>query len=325
VTSGGQGRVEHRPRVSVIVPTFNRAESLARTLRSLEAQRVDVPYEVIVVDNDSKDGTAALVQRLAAGGVRYVLEARRGVSVARNRGIAEARGEVLVFVDDDVVARPGWLAALVGTYRCRPDAWCVGGRIVLRLPAAPPAWFDPGSALLKAYLSGLDRGEGVVRLQYPDDVWGANFSVRRDALERVGGFDPRLGPRGSCHLVGDETELCWRIQRAGGGVYYCGPAVVEHIVPPSRMTKRWFRLRAYRQGQSDVMIQAEWVPPTWPALRRAAILAARSAVRAAVASGRVDPCRVFEDELAFWQALGRARQRLAWRRSPLVAAARPAG
>jgi len=312
---------------SIIVPTFNRAESLVRTLRSLEAQRADVPYEIVVVDNNSTDATASSVRTLASSdrAVRYVYEKHRGQSLARNRGIAEARGEVLVFVDDDVVARPGWLAALVGTYRCRPDAWCVGGRIVLRLPAAPPAWFDPGSALLKAYLSGLDRGEGVVRLQYPDDVWGANFSVRRDALERVGGFDPRLGPRGSCHLVGDETELCWRIQRAGGGVYYCGPAVVEHIVPPSRMTKRWFRLRAYRQGQSDVMIQAEWVPPTWPALRRAAILAARSAVRAAVASGRVDPCRVFEDELAFWQALGRARQRLAWRRSPLVAAARPAG
>jgi glycosyltransferase involved in cell wall biosynthesis len=315
-----------RPRVSVVVPTLNRAGSLGQTVQSLMAQRVDAPYEVIVVDNGSTDATVQTVQRLAAGGdVRYVFEPRRGLSVARNRGIAEACGDIFAFLDDDAVARPTWLASLIDAYRRHPDAWCVGGKIVLRLPDDRPAWFDPRSPLLNAYLSGLDRGEDVVELRYPDDVWGSNFSVRRDVLERVGGFDPSVGVAGPAHLAGEESELCWRIQRAGGGVYYCGRAVVEHIVPAQRLTKRWFRMRARRQGQTDVMVRADGPSPVWPAMRCAAVMAAKSAVRAWIDPARVDHCRVFEDELSFWRALGRGWQRLVSRGSTVSTHTRPAG
>ena len=97
---------------SVVVPTFNRDPLLVPTLDDLLAQRADVAHEVIVVDNNSTDGTSARVHSYAArtgGHVRYVFEGRQGLSVARNAGIGAARGEIIAFLDDDVRVHPGWL------------------------------------------------------------------------------------------------------------------------------------------------------------------------------------------------------------------------
>ncbi len=296
---------------SIIVPTFNRAESLARTVQSLQAQRADVPYEILVVDNNSTDRTASLVRSLAVrsgGRVRHVFESSQGLSLARNRGIAEARGEVLVFVDDDVVARPGWLGALAETYRRHPDAWCVGGKIVLALPDTWPGWFDPGSPILGAYLSALNYGDGEIELEYPQTPHGANMSLRREAVERVGQFDPRVGPIGLRHAVGDDSDLCWRVQRAGGRVYYCGQATVEHVVPPQRLTKRWFRARAFGGGEAFAQLGVLPASRAWRELGHWALVGLRHTVSALVAPGRADRRRMFEDELVLWWSLGAVRQ-----------------
>ena len=141
---------------SVVVPTYNRAALLLQVLRSLAAQRTEAPFEIIVVDNGSTDGTRQVAA--AFPGVRYVRETRPGSSAARNAGIAASRGEVIAFLDDDVVAEPDWLEALRCAYAALPDAWCIGGRVILRLPDSRPRWLDPPSALLAAYLSEQDLG-----------------------------------------------------------------------------------------------------------------------------------------------------------------------
>ncbi len=299
---------------SIVVATLNRGQVVPLTVESLLAQTPSVPYEIIVVDNNSTDDTAARMRAFvdrAAGRVRYLHEREPGVSAARNAGAAAARGAVIAFVDDDVVAHPGWLEALAHAYHSHPEAWCVGGKILLRLPNVLPRWFDPRASLFSDYLSGFDLGDAIVQRHYPDDVWGANFSVRRSTLERVGSFDTRLGRIGPRGFLSEELELCWRIQAAGGVVYYCGGAVVTHVVPEARLTKRYFRGRAY------------WVGRTWGLLDRKEMLRVRpQELPRVVASGVLNwmrssrfagpaQCRTaFQAELRSWLGAGFMHQRL---------------
>jgi glucosyl-dolichyl phosphate glucuronosyltransferase len=298
---------------SIVIPTFNRAEASSLTVESVLSQDASVPYEVIVVDNGSTDDTRARVQRLAdqtAGRVHYRFEKDLGLSRARNAGVAAARGSIIAFVDDDAIAHPGWLEALAETYRAYPDAWCVGGKIVLRLPAVLPPWFDPHSVTMMAYLSGLDLGEATLQRQYPNDVWGANFSVRRAAVTRVGPFDTALGPLGRCPMLGDETELCWRIQAAGGGVYYCGAAVVTHVIPEARLTKRSLRKRAYWTGRTwGLLDRKDLVAVRLRQLPRLAASGIKNWIESSRHAGTVQSRQAFQRELRAWFGVGFLHQR----------------
>ena len=209
--------------LSVVVPTFNRAHSLGSTLKSLLAQETDYPYEVIVVDNNSSDETESVVrvlERTMHGRLWYVFERPQGLSAARNAGLTAARGEIIAFLDDDVIAPPTWAEALVEVYRAHPDAWGVGGKIIIHPPAVCPRWFDQTSPVFTAYLSGVDLGDNTIRLKPPFKIYGANFSVRRDVFSSVGVFKSQFGRIGACLLGYEETELCFRIHQAGGGIYY---------------------------------------------------------------------------------------------------------
>jgi len=293
---------------SIIVPTFNRASLLPAALKSLVTQDTAFPFEVIVVDNNSTDGTRACIQVLAAQApdrVRYVFERAQGVSAARNAGIAAARGDVVAFIDDDAVAHSGWLAALADAYRTHPDAWCVGGKIVLQFAETLPPWFSRRSQTLTALLSGLDLGDAMVERRYPSEVWGCNFSLRRDVVDRVGPFDTALGHAGSGRIGGEEVDLCWRIQRAGGCVYYCGRAVVNHVVPVARMTKRFFRRNAYGKGRMRRLLDWKDLSVVDPArLSRGTLAVVKARIKAALWPGKDDQWQIFERELHLWASAG---------------------
>jgi len=285
-------------RFSVVIPTYNRAELLALALDSVLAQRTSVPYEVIAVDNNSTDHTREVVERAAKGAaaeVRYVFEPVQGSSAARNAGIAAARGEILAFLDDDVIAEPDWLAALADAYARVPDAWAVGGRVTLRLPDRLPGWLGPLDGLVASYLSEQDLGEDLTRIEFPRGLISANLSVKREALQRVGGFAQDLGRFGGLLLSGEDLELCWRIQRAGGGVYYCGRASVSHLVPPERLTKPFFRRRAYWQGRTEAVFSRR---------RGVAGQLLKDVLKAGWLYAAQDRRRAFEHELAAWKGLG---------------------
>ena len=297
---------------SVIVPTFNRAAGLTLAVKSLLAQDSKLPYEVLVVDNNSTDDTRERIQRLrehAPGKLRYLFEEKPGVSLARNTGIRAARGDILAFMDDDAIAQPGWLNALAEAYQMRPDAWCVGGKIVLDLPEDLPMWFDLGSTGLLSYLGRLDLGDATIERHYPNFLYGGNLSVRRDVLDRVGLFNPALGPAGRYRIESEETELCWRIQEAGGRVYYCGRAVVTHLVPEARLTKRYFRRRAHWSGRTWALLDRKDIFHVRSRnLLQGTLPVIRNCLQSWVCAGRIDRCRVFEQELMFWRSLGYVQQ-----------------
>jgi len=194
------------PFVSVIVPTADRPAVLADCLESLAAQ--DYPsYEVVVVDNGSLPAPSF-------AGARRVRIDRRDANAARNAGIAASTGDPVCFVDDDVVAPPGWLSGLVGGLARHPDADCAGGGIRSRFETAPPRTCSEHE------LAGLSLERGPEDSE-ATEVWGGNMVIRRSALDSVGPF--REGLR--CH---QEWEWQRRYVRAGGRLVYVSDAWLWH-------------------------------------------------------------------------------------------------
>lgn len=239
--------------ISVIVCTYNHSETLKQTLTSLLAQTFPSEYyEIIVVDNNSTDNTAEAVAEFIRSSdkqIRYVKERKQGLSYARNKGAEVARGEIIAYTDDDVIADKGWLAGLYEIYEKDKSVACVGGKIEPIWQAPKPDWLP---AELESYLAILDYGPEPIELKskYP---FGANFSVRREIFSKIGGFEVDLGRKGKTLLSVEEIEFCHRIEDSGGKLMYTPRALVHHIIPPERLTKKWFRQRLYWQAISQTI------------------------------------------------------------------------
>ena len=196
--------------VSVIIPTRNCRTSLAATLEAILGQHLEGGFEVIVVDNGSEDGTAELAASFPSP-VRVIGGPNRGPAAARNRGAAEAAGDLFAFTDGDCIPQPDWLAA--GVAACG-SADLVQGRVrpVLGAPFGP---FDR-SIWVESELGLYET---------------ANLFVRRRLFERVGGFEAWFEATAD-RPFGEDTWLGWRLRRAGARTAYCAEALVEHAVLP---------------------------------------------------------------------------------------------
>ena len=231
--------------VSVIVPSFDRPGLLAGVLESLELQ--DYPrelFEIVVVENGAPDRTAEIVRGFAARAavpVTYAVEPRRGLVYARHSGAALARGELLLFCDDDAVYDPGWISALARIHREHPELGAAGTRIAIRWDAPPEAWFAP----YEEALGRLELGSRPV-IRYGLDIYGASFAIRRERLLEVGGFNPgQLGEQ----IVGDsETGLCRKLAAAGHPVAWTPEATAWHIQFRDRHGTVGDLLRRYRNS-----------------------------------------------------------------------------
>jgi glycosyltransferase involved in cell wall biosynthesis len=203
------------PVVSVVVPTRGRAAYLEVTLDSLLAQRAEIPYEIVVVDDGASDATAEVAAARPA--VRHVAHGgARGLNVARNTGLRETTAPLVAFVDDDVLVPPGWLDALVSGARRHPDAEAFGGPIRARFEGRTPR----GCGREEPPITTLDLGQED---RAADKAWGANFAVRRGAVERIGPFDERI-----VRPHGDEEEWLDRLRAGGGKIVYLAAAGLDH-------------------------------------------------------------------------------------------------
>jgi glycosyltransferase involved in cell wall biosynthesis len=247
--------------LTVVLATYNRAQLLEGALRALASQEVpdSLTWEVVVVDNNSRDTTAQVVSAVSkttASPVRYVFEPQQGVSHARNRGIAEARGSILAFTDDDALPAPDWIAQVAAAIG-RWSAHGVGGRILPRWEAAPPQWLTSNRHLLNR-LAVMDVGEGRLLpcpMEGRPQVWGANMAFRRELFERVGGFDSRLGGVGTKLFRGEEVELINRALEHGLRIAYDPALTVLHRIGPQRMRKAYFRKLEFDIAQGEARVQ----------------------------------------------------------------------
>jgi glycosyltransferase involved in cell wall biosynthesis len=204
-----------RPPISVVVPTRNRPDALARCLDIVAAQlRED--DELLVVDSASTDGTTASVA--SAAGARVVRADRRGSSLARNIGWRSARHDLVAFTDDDVHVLPGWLDAIAQAL-LRDDTWFVTGWIGVAPEQSHVP--EPNPILLRPDPLVLDRSAvGALGAT-------ANCGFRREALEAVDGFDEQIGP-GTWYAAGEDQELFDRLVAAGLVGFYDPGARVYH-------------------------------------------------------------------------------------------------
>ena len=244
-------------RITAIICTFNRANLLLDTLESLACQTLPKDqYEILVVDNASTDATREVVlafKRRAPVMVRYFLEEEKGVARARNRGWQEAQTELVAYIDDDARAEPQWLESYINAFSTvTPSPPCMTGRVDLDWIGGRPAWFP---SRLESLLARYDFGSTPCWLSNNAYLVTCNVAFTKQILAQVGGFRVDLGNCGnqSYWQGGEDTEMFFRLVKKGLGVYYEPRALVYHLTPPERQTKRYLLWRLYANGSSQVV------------------------------------------------------------------------
>ncbi len=240
-------------KASIAICTHNRAADLREALLSLAQQKFQESFEVIVVDNRSTDRTKQVtleVQSLMQAPVRYVYEERLGLSVARNRAIREAKGEYILFLDDDAAASTDWIGEIVRLFDRDAQVGCVGGKIEPVWEGGAPAWLPQENRTL---YSILDYADEIKEMQAPDIPFGANMALRVSLFQGMAAFREDLGRIGNNLLSSEESELIARVRAHGWKVIYTPHALVLHKIPRSRISRKWLLRRIYWQGVSKAI------------------------------------------------------------------------
>lgn len=292
-------------RLTVAIPTHNRATTLGQTLASVAAQVLarGVEVECLVVDNNSTDDTAAVVESFArnsALSVRRVFEQRPGSSFARNRAVDEVSGDFIFFIDDDAVAEPDWAAELLAEIERRSlDGAC--GMVLPRWPMAPPRWLGP-SIYVKLAVHDERAVAPPKAAEALHNYFSANVGFRRECFMRFGRFREDLGVVGANPYSGEDTELFARIIARGGAMGFAPRARVHHLISPERMTRAYLRRKSFAYGVGSAFAGGHSHNRLDKLLR--------NALRMALAAARGDVERVFYHELECLNFLGYWRGRL---------------
>lgn len=240
--------------ISLVIATYNGAKKIPRTLASLVEQTLDKAlWDVVVVNNNSSDNTAEVVEHFVAAHpeirLKLVHEPQQGLSYARNRGIDESEGEFVAIIDDDEIACPNLLAEYLEFLSNHPNAVAAGGKITPLYPSARPSWL---SNITERPIAGtLNLGDKVTTFPEGKYFGGGNMCLRRTTIARYGKFDTNLGRQGGKLLGGEEKELYMRYYAAGEEVYYLPSAEILHVIDDSRLTKEYFKAVCFRVGQSE--------------------------------------------------------------------------
>jgi glycosyltransferase involved in cell wall biosynthesis len=210
-------------KTSIIISTFNRGESLTLALNGLVDMVVPsgVEWEVLLVDNNSTDSTKAVILQFAEGhpGIfRYLFEGRQGKSHALNSAILAARGDVLVFTDDDCIPDPNWLRAIVNEFTSDPQLSVLGGRVELYCKEDRPV-------TIRTYRERIQfSSPGQLFSLIP----GCNMAIRKSVFDAVGDFDPRLGPGTKMGAVSEDSDFLYRVFKKGFKTVYSPDVLVYH-------------------------------------------------------------------------------------------------
>jgi glycosyltransferase involved in cell wall biosynthesis len=226
--------------ISVCICTYNRSESLKRTLDSLAAQvnGDSGAIELLIIDNNCTDDTYRIVEAFRESlPIRRVTERRQGLAHGRNRAVTESLGDVLLFTDDDIRFEPCWLATYQNAIRRFPDADYFGGRILPDWGDAKPPWLrgEP-LPLIDGVLGWFDHGIETRLFESKEPPpFGASFAIRRRLCKKIGLFRIDLGTGGMGLGRGEETEFLMRARDAGAQGVYVGEALCFHAYDPRRL------------------------------------------------------------------------------------------
>jgi glycosyltransferase involved in cell wall biosynthesis len=242
---------------SIIIPTYNRADELRETIRSI-GKLTAADWELLVVDNKSTDHTRAVVEeesRRFPAPLRYLFEAEQGRYAALNTGIRAATGNIIATTDDDARVEPDWLtqaAAGLDAHGCD----YVGGKVLPIWKGPRPPWLANRPGRHWAVLALQDHGEKPLEFGVNGIPWplGINTATRREAFDRIELFDNRLGRKAGTLRNQAQREWHLRARAAGLRGFYIPGMVVHHVVEAERLHKRYFRRWYYWHGISRAIL-----------------------------------------------------------------------
>jgi glycosyltransferase involved in cell wall biosynthesis len=239
---------------SIIVCTYNRDKYLYGALQCIAENGYPTDaYEIVLVNNMSTDNTESECQRFQNDyptvEFRYFVETQQGLSFARNRGIKESRGEILLFLDDDSYIQPNYLINLQHQLETFPNADAFGGKIDPVFESGePPKWLSKWNY---SWVSAIDMGDKVCPFEGKAFPIGANMGISKTMLSKIGVFNTELGRSKKNLMGGEEKDLFERIRQQGGNIYYFPDVVVQHVIPPSRTTKDYVKRLGEGVGRSE--------------------------------------------------------------------------
>lgn len=243
-----------KPLISVVVCSYNRADYIIDAVDSLYQQTLSKDlFEVFVVDNNSIDNTGELVQDYMQSHpgfhLHYLTEQRQGASYARNTGAAFSKGSILCFMDDDAVAERDYLKRMLHFFENHTNAVGLGGRIIPRYIPAEPKWM---SHYVSSMVGNFDYSPTLVPFapgKYPLE---SNMAVRKQAFDRIGGFNTALpGVSGELRVGGEGKDFFLRLQQGGAPVYYDPQLIVHHVVEVKKLTPHYLYRVASGYGRGE--------------------------------------------------------------------------
>jgi glycosyltransferase involved in cell wall biosynthesis len=240
-------------RITVAVITFNRSRQLRQALGGIVRQ--DYPadrWELLVIDNNSTDDTRDVIASFvtASPAPRRILETRQGLDYGRNRAVEEAKGDLIVLVDDDILVEPDWLSQLVAPFSSESahKIGVVGGEVIPVFPDGIPAWQEGTHRPL-----GFRSDPGPLP---PNQApMGANFAFPKWVFVRFGLFDTRLDRQGSRLFGGGDSQMIRRLRSVGLEAWFVPGAKVLHQIPAERLTLGYSLRHAFDSARSRVADQ----------------------------------------------------------------------
>jgi len=246
--------------ISVIIPTRNRANLLNDTLKSIVNQSISLSeFEIVVVDNGSNDKTAEIINKYKhqLTNLRTIFVPEPGLHNGRHEGMKAAKGDILVFADDDIEALPTWLQSICEAFK-DPEVAMVGGNNYPLFLESPPDWLNKiwnrKTFRGHKFVSELSICEFNLNTKNIDPrcIWGCNFPIRKSVLIEAGGFHPDSFPENLKKFSGDgETHVSKYVYDRGLKSVFRHEASIFHKVTPERLTKEYFYKRSFEQGISN--------------------------------------------------------------------------
>ncbi len=241
-------------KISAIVCTYNREKYLYNVLKSVAKNSFPhSDYELLVIDNNSTDTTKAIFEQFKCDfptvNSRYVFEPQQGLSFARNRAIAEASGDVLVYIDDDALVNSEYLQNYCDFFAKNKNVFAAGGPIIPLYETQEPHWMSYYTKqLLTAYLYKGNRAKPFAKSQFPG---GGNAAYRREVFERIGTFNTELGRKGNQLGSAEEKDVLDRMRQLGMQIYYLPNTILYHIIPQHKLERAYFDRLTYEIGRSE--------------------------------------------------------------------------
>ncbi|MBR6017176.1 MAG: glycosyltransferase family 2 protein [Paludibacteraceae bacterium] len=240
--------------LTVIICTYNRAKYIGALLESIAANDLDKKaYEVVLVDNNCTDNTREICEAFASAHkdvqFRYAVEPEQGLSAARNKGIREAKGDLIVYVDDDALVDPHYLRDYVEWFAAHPQTMACGGPIEPLYETEEPKWMTPYTkALLTAWMNYGDKVREYPKGRYPG---GGNAAYRKEVFDKVGLFNTALGRKGGNLMGSEEKDIFDKMHAQGMQVLYLPTPILHHCIPQTKLEKDYFDRLTLQIGISE--------------------------------------------------------------------------